>query len=102
MDMTDSSIINNIVSIIVLNHNPDKIILFESYATGFPHNNGDIDLIIIKDIELPMHFRIFEIYKSLFGLQVPEDIIVYTNRGFEQEKNQENSFIHSAIKTSRI
>jgi len=31
--------------------NPEKIILFGSYAYGNPNNQSDIDLFIVKDIE---------------------------------------------------
>ena len=31
--------------------NPDKIILFGSYAYGVPNENSDIDLFIMKDIK---------------------------------------------------
>ncbi|MFT5660605.1 MAG: putative nucleotidyltransferase [Sulfurimonas sp.] len=31
--------------------NPDKIILFGSYAYGTPNEDSDIDLFLVKDIE---------------------------------------------------
>jgi|SRR3989339_1197899 len=100
--MIDSTKINDIVKRIASNYSPDKIILFGSYASGMSNDGSDLDLIIIKDTELPRHKRSFDIYKSLIGLMVPIDILVYTNQEFEQEKNQKYSFIYSAIKTSKI
>ncbi|GAH63242.1 unnamed protein product, partial [marine sediment metagenome] len=42
-----------------------------------------------------------EIYKSLIGLMIPIDIPVYTNKEFEQEKDEKYTFINSAIKVSK-
>ncbi|MFA5813992.1 MAG: nucleotidyltransferase domain-containing protein [Bacteroidales bacterium] len=82
--------------------NPDKILLFGSYAAGNPNNDSDIDLLIITDTDLPRHKRSFDIQKYLIGLMIPMDILVYTNNEFEQEKNDEYSFLSSAIKSSKI
>ncbi len=94
--------INDIVSRIVLKFNPDKIILFGSYASGTPNNDSDIDLLVIQDTDLPRHKRSFDIQKLLIGSMIPMDILVYTNTEFEKEKNEKSSFLNSAIKTSRI
>ena len=32
--------------------NPDKIILFGSYAYGTPNEDSDIDLFLVKDLEI--------------------------------------------------
>ena len=100
--MIETTKINEIVTRIATKFNPDKIILFGSYAVGIPNNDSDLDLLIIKDTDLPLHKRSFDIQKSLIGSMVPMDILVYTNKEFEQEKNEKYSFISSAIKTSKI
>jgi uncharacterized protein len=100
--MIDTNKINDIITRIALNCSPDKIILFGSYASGTPDNSSDLDLLIIKDTDLPQHRRSFDIYKSLIGMMVPIDILVYTNKEFEQEKDNQYSFISSAIKSSKI
>jgi predicted nucleotidyltransferase len=101
--MIETTKIDDIITRIATKFNPDKIILFGSYAAGNPNNNdSDIDLLIIKDSDLPKHKRSFEIQKSLIGSMIPMDILVYTNKEFEKEKNEKYSFINSAIKTSKI
>ena len=94
--------INDIVARIASKFNPDKIILFGSYASGTPNNDSDIDLLVIKDTDLPRHKRSFDIQKMLIGSMIPMDILVYTNNEFEKEKNEKYSFLNSAIKTSKI
>lgn len=100
--MIDSVKINDIVNRIAIKFNPDKIILFGSYAFGAPNNDSDLDLLIIKDTDLPRHKRSFDIQKSLIGSMIPMDILVYTNKEFEEEKNEKFSFLNSAIKGSKI
>lgn len=100
--MIDLKKINDIVARIAEKFNPDKIILFGSYASGTPNNDSDIDLLVIQDTDLPRHKRSFDIQKLLIGSMIPMDILVYTNTEFEKEKNEKYSFLNSAIKTSKI
>ena len=100
--MVEISKINDIVERIATKFDPDKIILFGSYAAGNATTDSDLDLLIIKDTDLPRHKRSFDIQKSLIGLKIPLDILVYTNREFESEKNESFSFINAAIKTSKL
>ena len=100
--MIDSNKINEIISRIATRFNPDKIILFGSYAAGNPNNDSDIDLLIIKDTDLPRHKRSFDIQKSLIGSMIPIDILVYTTKEFDQEKNVKNSFLYSVIRSSKV
>jgi predicted nucleotidyltransferase len=95
--MIETNKINDIVLRIAAKFNPDKIILFGSYATGNPNNDSDIDLLIIKDTDLPIHRRSFDIQKYLIGSMIPIDILVFTNNEFEQGRMDEYSFISSAI-----
>ncbi len=100
--MIELNKINDIVNRIAFGFNPDKIILFGSYAAGNPNSDSDIDLLIIKDTDLPKHKRSFDIQKSLRGSMIPLDILVYTQKEFEQEQHNKYSFLSSAIKTSKI
>lgn len=100
--MVELKKINDIVSRIASKFNPDKIILFGSYASGTPNEDSDIDLLVIQDTDLPRHKRSFEIQKLLIGSMIPMDILVYTNNEFEKEKKEKYSFLNSAIKTSKI
>jgi uncharacterized protein len=100
--MIDSNKINEIVNRIAKLFNPDKIILFGSYAAGNPTNSSDLDLLVIKETDLPYHKRSFDIHKALIGLMVPIDILVYTQNEFEQGKDETSSFLSSVIKTSKV
>ena len=49
--MFSEELINILSDKIQTNVNPDKIILFGSYATGLQHEASDIDLFIVKDVK---------------------------------------------------
>ncbi|NCO54072.1 MAG: hypothetical protein COS14_13180 [Bacteroidetes bacterium CG02_land_8_20_14_3_00_31_25] len=94
--------ISDIVNKIVLFYNPNKIILFGSYAKGYANEDSDLDLIIIKDTDLPKQRRGREIRKYLFGSLVPMDIKVYTQNEFNQDISNPYSFIYEAIKDAKV
>jgi predicted nucleotidyltransferase len=100
--MIDSDKISEVVNRIAINFNPDKIILFGSYANGIPDNGSDLDLLIIQETDLPMHKRGFDIRLSLIGTMIPIDVLVYTKREFDEEKEKRFSFINSAIRNSKV
>jgi len=100
--MINNKKIDAIVNRIAILFNPDKIILFGSYAIGNPTDDSDLDLLVIKDTDLPSHKRSCDIQKSLIGSMIPMDILVYTQKELEQEKNVKYSFLNSAIKTSKV
>lgn len=82
-------IVNRIINVA----NPDKIILFGSHAYGTPNEDSDIDLLIIKDTDLPFNKRAAEIRRSLRGIGVPLDLVVYTPSEVEKYKNNKFSFL---------
>ena len=80
--------------------NPDKIILFGSYAYGKPHEESDIDLYIVtKDDFIPQSFKesskIFLDYSNrIRDLQkiIPIDIITHTKKMHERFLELNSSF----------
>lgn len=100
--MIDSNKISDVVAKIATLFNPDKIILIGSYANGTPNKDSDLDLLIVQDSDIPMQKRGLEIRLSLIGSMIPIDILIYTNTEFEKEQNINSSFLHSAIKNSKI
>ncbi len=100
--MIDSDKINEVVSRIVTKFNPDKIILFGSYARGIPNDDSDLDLLIVQDTDLPMHKRGYDIRMSLIGTMMPFDILIFTESEFNQEMHKDSSFLNSAMKNSKV
>lgn len=100
--MISADKIEEIKQKIVNNFNPKQILLIGSYASGNQNPDSDLDLLIIKDSDLPRHRRAFSIRKTLIGNGVPMDILVYTPDEFESEKNEKYSFVNTALKNARL
>ncbi|RLC44808.1 MAG: nucleotidyltransferase domain-containing protein, partial [Candidatus Cloacimonadota bacterium] len=60
--------IEKIVKRIIKHYRPDKIILFGSYAYGNPTEHSDLDLLIVKNSNLPRYKRAREIRKYLWEI----------------------------------
>lgn len=93
--------ISEIVKKIASGYNPEKIILFGSYASGTAAENSDIDLFVIKDSELPRPQRAVQLRKMLLGSQVPMDIIVYTPNEVNNEKDEKYSFVYEVLNSGK-
>lgn len=59
--------------------NPEKIILFGSYARGDIHRDSDIDLLVILDKAHSPRAESLRLRRALRGLLIPVDIIVITS-----------------------
>ncbi len=94
--------IKNLVDKIVNRIEPDKVIVFGSYAKGKATSRSDLDLFVIKNTSLPMSQRDQEIRPFLSNLLIGVDIHVYTPEEVEEYGSEEYSFIHSVMKTGRI
>lgn len=95
--------IEEIIKRIIENYKPEKIILFGSYAYGHPTEDSDLDLLIIKDINIPRYKRAREIRKYLWGItDIPKDIIVYTQKEIDDWKKVEEAFITNVVKKGKI
>ncbi len=94
--------INEVVERIALNINPDKIILFGSYAEGNPDDDSDLDILVVKDMDIPRYKRSREIRKYLRGIKVPIDLLVYSQDEIDEWKNNKHAFINKALKNGKV
>ena len=75
-------IISDIVEKLIEGYQPDKIILFGSYAYGEPTEDSDIDMLIIKDTDKRRIDRCVEVRKLVYDPNrgIPFSPLVYTER----------------------
>ena len=93
--------ISEIVNKIAAGYNPDKIILFGSYATGNPNEDSDLDLFVIKDTDLPRPQRTVQVRRMLYGSMIPIDLIVFTPKEIDESKGNKFSFVHEVLTTGK-
>lgn len=94
--------IDKIVKEIVKNFKPQKVILFGSYANGTHTEESDLDLLIIKDSDLPTRLQNRKVRKILSGLKVPMDVIVKTTEEFETYKDIIGTIVYPANKFGKV
>jgi predicted nucleotidyltransferase len=95
MQMDRRELLKNIVEKIKENYQPQKIILFGSYAWGKPTKDSDIDLFIIKDCTEKHRQRALKVRRIITeeNAFVGIDILVYTPKEVEERLKIGDSFI---------
>ncbi|MFB3387033.1 nucleotidyltransferase domain-containing protein [Flavobacterium sp. LAR06] len=100
--MLNEADIKKLVERIVKCVEPDKVIMFGSYAKGIATNKSDLDLFIIKDTPLPMKQRNEELLPIVNKLLIEVDVHVYTPEEVEEYGSEKYSFVHSVLKTGKV
>jgi len=77
--------------------NPQKIIVFGSYAWGKPTEDSDIDIFLIMESNLRRDERSRQVQKIFFQRTFPLDVIVYTPEEVEQSLKRGNPFIREIL-----
>jgi predicted nucleotidyltransferase len=79
---------------------PDKIILFGSYAYGKPHEESDVDLLVIMRTKnaIDQSIRISLAFKRQFSL----DLIVRTPWQIERGLKDDNWFLREIIEKGKV
>ncbi len=81
---------------------PEKIILFGSYAYGEPNDDSDLDILVIKDIA-PSNVRDFRIelkmrlWELIQKFNIPIDIIVDSQKRINQRIQDGDQFYKEII-----
>lgn len=82
-------------------YQPQKVILFGSFARGDYHATSDIDLLIIKQTERPFADRIGDVL-ALCDYSIPLEPLVYTLSEFEQMCKENNLFIVKVLQEGKV
>ncbi|MFQ5627476.1 MAG: nucleotidyltransferase domain-containing protein [bacterium] len=88
MQLIEKEKLDEIVSRLVAEFSPEKVILFGSYAWGKPHSDSDIDiLVVVKNDNTKPTRRAARAYKCLRGLRTPVEVIVSTPNELKKYRN---------------
>src|SRR3990167_2843610 len=85
---------------IIVEYNPEKIILFGSFAWGKPGPDGDIDLLIIKDTDQKFFERSMAVRRIIDGV-LPVDILVRTPEEIKRRLILGDPFYANIIKNGK-
>ena len=102
--MNNNPDIRLITDCIVREYQPDKIILFGSWARGDANRHSDIDLLVISDREkqMPRYKRGLDVRLLLSQFQSPKDILFYTHEDVEQWRGVPQTFINTVLTEGRV
>lgn len=80
---------------------PEKIILFGSYAWGKPGPDSDVDLFVAKETENTREST-RAISRAIFPRFFPLDILVYTPEQIKRREKRGDFFIKDILQKGRI
>jgi len=98
-----TELLDEIIKRLAESIHPERIYLFGSHATGNADQDSDIDLlIVIPDTSQPCHDLALKGRASLWGLEIPVDLIVCTESQFKRYGNVKNTVMNEALYQGRL
>ena len=103
--ITDKQI-QEVTDIIVEEIQPEKVLLFGSYASGIPNKDSDIDIIVLVNEKLEKKSKIERLTKlnlktALPNLMFPKDFKMYSVNEYDELRGNKYSFLYSALKNAK-
>ena len=94
--------IKEMVQRIVEKFNPEKIILFGSYARGTAGSESDVDLLIVMRIAGSKRMTQLGVRRALHDIAIPMDVIVSDPSEFEWRKGVVGTIEWPAVHEGRV
>ncbi len=83
-------------------YDPDKVILFGSYAWGRPNASSDVDLFIIKETDKNLFDRMREVGRLLYPQPLPVDALVYTPEQVKRRLEMGDMFVERIMRDGKV
>ncbi|MCI0532766.1 nucleotidyltransferase domain-containing protein [bacterium] len=81
---------------------PEKIILFGSFAWGNPTEDSDVDLFVVKKSDKKRWEREYEIRRKIFPAGMPVDVLVYTPDELKKRLSVQDFFIKDILNKGTV
>ena len=95
-------IIKQMVKRIVKRFDPERIILFGSYARGTAGPDSDVDLLIVMQVDGSKRKQRLEIRTALNGIGLAKEIIVATSEEVEKYQDMVGTIIRPALREGKV
>jgi predicted nucleotidyltransferase len=82
--------------------NPEKIILFGSYAYGKPNPHSDVDLLVILKTKESLKERSWMVSRLLLPRPFPVDILVKTPKEIEKALKTGDFFLEEILTRGKV
>ena len=83
-------------------YNPEKVILFGSWARGEQDEYSDLDFVVIKKTGERFMARLLEVARLLDSDLGKVDVFVYTPEEFENMKEAGNPFVEKVLSEGEL
>ena len=102
MKTLDDSLLRTATQRLVAEFQPEQVWLFGSHAWGKPHEDSDVDLLVVvpHSDETPIR-RSQRAHRSLRGLRMPKDVLVETRQEVDRVKGLETSLENAILSRGR-
>ena len=87
---------------IVQELNPEKIVLFGSYAYGSPNPHSDVDLLVIMKTKAPLKERSWAVSRLLLPRPFPVDILVKTPQEVKKGLDAGDFFLKEILTRGKV
>ncbi len=102
MRTLDKNLLEMATKRLVAEFQPEQVWLYGSHAWGYPHNDSDVDLLVVvsDSDETPIH-RSQRAHRCLRGLRMPKDILVETRQEIDRVKELQTSLENTILSRGR-
>jgi predicted nucleotidyltransferase len=98
MKTLEPSLLAEAVERLKLEFQPEEIYLFGSHAWGTPHDDSDVDLmVVVRDSGERATRRMQRAHHCLRGLRMSKDVFVQTRQEFDRYRHLSASLQHQIV-----
>jgi predicted nucleotidyltransferase len=98
--------LQEMAAIVAREVNPEAIVLFGSYASGFVTQDSDVDLLVIESapfgVKRDRRKEMARLWRALSQFLIPKDILVYSRSEVEYWRNARNHIIARALREGKV
>jgi len=100
--MLDDALLRTVTQRLVAEFQPDQVWLYGSHAWGNPHDDSDVDLLVVvpHSDETPIR-RSQRAHRCLRGLRMPKDVLVETRQEVDRVKELKTSLENTILSRGR-
>ena len=102
MRTLDAGLLETATQRLVAEFRPEQVWLYGSHAWGTPHDDSDVDLLVVvpSSDETPIR-RAQRAHRCLRGLRMPKDVLVETRQEVDRVKGRKHSLENLILTSGR-
>jgi predicted nucleotidyltransferase len=82
--------------------NPVRIILYGSYGRGTPHEDSDLDFLVVMPVLRNRRMEMVRLRRVLSPLRIPVDLLVVNDKVFREWSDTPGNIFYEAAREGRV